>query len=66
MTFGIEQAVKATSTFYDGEAKVDVPGGTYGVVTRTSGDSVWMQASVATGWLTTSHMEVRTDKWNLS
>jgi hypothetical protein len=65
--FSVGDSVKFTNSVYDSKSGIDVPAGTYGNVTRVSGDDVWVQIRVSSGWFGgDSPKEVKATRWDIS
>lgn len=63
--FSAGDSVRFANSVYDGDKGVDVPAGTYGNVTRVSGDTVWVQVTLSIGWSGDKTIEVKATRWDI-
>lgn len=61
----VGDSVRFSNSAYDSEKGVEVPAGTFGTITRISGDTVWVQVTLTMGWSGDKTIEVRTDRWSI-
>lgn len=64
---GFEQgdSVRLTQRVYDSASGKEFEAGTYGVVTRTKYDDVWLQVTDS-GMFSSKRIEIKVSKWDIN